>query len=245
MKKVFLWVVLAVFSGAGQAVIFKDGQVHTIDYRVEGDLGLEDSYSGQATTANIISGGIITGAVSLDGGSLVNVYGGDLQGGVVISRAGPELNLYSGTIRSASTYINNQLGSRNFSILTAGNINIYGGTINHDVIATNSAIVQVYGGNFVYGAFDTAITGGHIIIYGYNFKVNGQSIQYGVIPAAGVLTGTLQNGDSLDCRLTSGGGVIELRPTPEPSTLFLTGLGALCMRRRSYNRRYKNGPEKL
>lgn len=82
-----------------------------------------------------------------------------------------------------------------------------------------------------YGGADGEL--GDVYIYGENFKIDGQSVDFGTYHFFGDLTGTLENGDPLNCSIScAGANDLILAPIPEPATLILFTLGGLTLRKR-------------
>jgi len=188
------------------ALIFNDGGTHTIDWTIDEPVWVEDSPTDDPTTLNLVDAGQITNSLNVFDYSQVNMSGGSI---------GFELYTYD------------------FSQAT-----ISGGSITYDLNASYDSEVFMSGG--LIGDEIDVRDNSKVTIYGSDFEIDGVPVDYGRITMGtidefgnltGVLTGILQSGDPLD-------NVFYIQPdafiflVPEPATLLLVGLGALCFRRR-------------
>jgi hypothetical protein len=157
----------------------------------------------------------------------------------------------SGTInwlfpyKSSTVVVSGGLIRNNLEAFGNSTVNVSGGSIAGDLTSYDSSIVEVTGGSIVDDLF--AWNNGTIYIYGTDFKVDGQDINYGDSLRdygtyygahsewlRGIVTGTLQDGSSLNndffVRVEHPNASIIV--IPEPVTLLLLALGAVMLRKR-------------
>jgi hypothetical protein len=188
------------------------------------------------------------GRLTMLGGCLINPilgYGNIIAGGTIIG----DLSDISFTMTNGT--IDGDVWTETFSPI------ISGGTINGNLHATDCGPIILTGGlvtgNFISDGCNSIISGGKIegnliaatadsiTISGANFAIDGTPIGNGSIGSIlsgnyadeplRRLTGTLLNGDPLDCQIQIGDGAsIDL--VPEPATLLLIGLGGAMLRKR-------------
>jgi len=148
---------------------------------------------------------------------------------IVISGMGTTVKLVDSG--SVSGDVRVELGNYASFFMTGGSV---GGNI--EALGALPMIIKggTIGGNISAGSPSDL---GDIYIHGNNFKINGQPVAYGTtIKQNGQLTGTLENGDAINTQLsfTGSNGVVlvEVTQVPEPASLVLLTLGAICFRRK-------------
>jgi hypothetical protein len=173
-------------------------------------------------TVNIYSGSISGGTspnyaegISMTGGML-NIYGGSIGGGNStyaegISSSGGQINMYHGSVKAGT-------GNYAWGIdLVQAGLNLEGGTVTSGS-GFYSGDLEVQGGGSRTSTAD---------IYGQNFNAPAGPLASG----GGILTGTLEDGTTLDLRYSqSPVSQIVLQVVPEPSVPMLgilAGAGAI------------------
>jgi len=145
---------------------------------------------------------------------------------IVISGNGTTVKLIPGG--SISGNVSVASGANSFFVMT-------GGSIGGNIVASGAMPMVINGGTIggnISAASPSAL--GNIYINGYDFMINGLPVAYGMpIKQNGHLTGTLENGDSIDTTLSFTGknGVVFVE-VPEPASLVLLTIGAMCLRRK-------------
>lgn len=233
-------------ANAAADIYFDDGGNHTISYVINGSALVDYSAPGVGTTVTLVDGGSIgTPESSLytlrafeDG--IINVVGGFVSGSLVAD--GRSLVTMSGgyVVQSAVSMDQAQL------IVSGGSFRP--GVI-ANVAAYNNSNAYVSGGDmdcFFAGRY----FGEHyslITLDGYNFQINGQSVDFGAMARdyavsgtdpygnsclTGTITGTLLDGNTLN----NGFYIFDeanITFVPEPATILFLGLGALMLRRKA------------
>jgi len=242
---VLLMIVLCLGASMAEAdVVFEDGGTHDISERIDDNIIVRDSPDPDPvpTTVNLQSGGRIYDDVSVYNTSIVNTYDGsyirddvsatdestvNIHGGLIIDKvsvvSNSTLNVYNGQIRDGimarqggtvnfyDGWIENDLHGDNDFGENGSTINVYGGVIGDNLQANDDSIFNVYGGEIGGGIY--ANINSVINIYGTGFNY-----PYGPIgDMEGTLTGTLSNGDLLNCLFGQyDGSSINLMPLNEP-----------------------------
>ena len=194
----------------GYVDIYQSSIVNISGGTIDDPTGVESRYM-RAYDSSIVnvSGGRLFGLKAYHN-SLVNVTDGYFDSGDISVRDSATINFFGGLTEA--------LGTNDFSTL-----NVFGGVV-EKISSEDSSTVNVFGGTireFDLGEGAPASTLVTIRGSGFNYD-------YGPIPdAAGTLTGTLANGDSIDATFViSSGSSIVLAPIPEPSTIILLMTGA-------------------
>jgi len=191
-----------------------------------------------------------------DSGSIYNLttYNkstAEINGGVV----GSSIGVYDrSTLTVNDGSIHSELGAHDNST-----VNITSGSIRGVLHAGNSSIVEISGGSVghlnTWNNSTVTVSGGSIdgllcvddnsiiYLYGSDFSVAGQSLNYGdslrdygtvgdsVI--TGTITGILQDGSALDKYFTIRKAYsADIVIVPEPATLLLLGFGSLLLRKK-------------
>jgi hypothetical protein len=157
----------------------------------------------------------------------VSLHNGSIYGNVTIFEGSPYVSSFK------------MLGGEILGHLVTENgttAEIFDGAIAQRVGAFMQSKINIYGGDISYEIY--ANTGAEIHLWGTNFNY-----AYGEInDNTGTLTGTLKNGDMINCSFekyidpweTDPSFVpkIILHPIPEPATLLLVGIGAVLLKRK-------------
>jgi hypothetical protein len=188
-----------------------------------GSVTLVISYN---TSRVAVSGGFITDNLDVQDDSTVTVDGATIDN--MYASGDSDVTIYGGTFDS---YISVHDNSR---------VSILGGSIGTHLVSEGQSQITFSG-----GTIGTVIRTGHfsnpiwdtsvITFEGTGFAINGMGVGYGQYFAsdysAGILTGTLANGDALDniFYIYDGASIVLV---PEPTTLLLLGLGAVIVTRK-------------
>ena len=131
-----------------------------------------------------------------------------------------EINIFGGAIQD-------DLWTYHYSQTT-----ISAGSITDDLNASDASEVFISGGWI--GDQIIAADASQITILGSNFEIDGVPVGYGEIGVtSGLLTGNLENGIDMINNNFYIDPDASIFLVPEPSTMLLVGLGALCLRRRN------------
>jgi hypothetical protein len=184
-------------------------------------------YIDGANTAYIYGGMIGTGGIIIVDNGTVNIYGGYILGDIQTLYEGAILNIYGG-------YISGDIQNY-YDYYGGGILNIYGGVVDGDITFIESVINisgGLLGGSLYSGAYSD------ITIHGSGFNY-----PYGVLTGSGILTGTLANGDFINCpfntyfdlEYSEANGRIVLVPVPGAALLGVIGLAVsgLKLRRKT------------
>jgi len=196
-----------------------EGGIWQVDWEINEGVEITDSPQGLPATFNLLVGGSITGNVAIIDYSRLNVVGGSI-GGQVLAYEFSQVTIFDGSL----------LGT--IHAMGTSQVAVSGGEVMDWLYVNDVSHALISGGSI--GAGIKAY-GGQITVVGTDFKINGQSVDYGCLTnsnyPSGILTGTLANGDPMDTHfeLYDSGSIFL---TPEPSTLLLLGLGAVMLRKR-------------
>ena len=164
--------------------------------------------------------------VLVDLGTIVNlVTGGNI--GLLRVRDGGRLNVSGGIVRNSLSAWGNSL------------VTVTGGNIDGHLQACGASTV-LYSGGQVQNDFE--MWGyGRLIVSGSNFAIDGNPVVFGEYscPGAncdGLLTGQLASGELFANEFWIHGRLSKLILVPEPTTLFLLGLGGLALLRNRRSR---------
>ncbi len=169
-----------------------------------------------------MSGGTVSGHFDAIHNSRVIMSGGSVGGNLSVQDT-CQLTMSGGTIGG-------WLGSMQNSKVTMS-----GGSVGENLNASHNGQVRWIGGTV--GTDLTVTANGQLIIDGFDFAINGVSVDYGEITSisggtyVGLLTGTLANSDIINNQFIIN-DTSSIILTPEPSTLLLLGLGAVMLRRK-------------
>jgi hypothetical protein len=219
-KTAYLIMIIISFSSPVRAIVFDDGKVHNVDYFLTDNN--ENVVVKTTTTLNLLPGGTIGNALILYDDCIVNIYGGVVENFIYLSDG--SLNIEGGDIHGDL--------SAGYNWGWAGHVTISGGIfsnpygVDRDITVWKNGVIDIYGGLFTaneIGAHDSGI----ITVHGNNFNY-----QYGDIQvSSGVLTGTLDNGDQINCAFNISDAA-KIILVPEPATLLLLSFGAVMARRK-------------
>ncbi|MFH1614525.1 MAG: PEP-CTERM sorting domain-containing protein [Planctomycetota bacterium] len=250
-KSVFLVVIVVLFvlsigwRKAEATVYFNDGGTHTIGYAINDYVQILDSPGGGHTTLSVNSGGFIAQTLSAKDNSQVTIYGGEMGDDLCVYD-NAIVTVLSGRIDDHFLLFNDSQvtisgGEMGLGIETydASKVIISGGVISDWVAANNFSEVYISGGSI---ATDLVATKNSIItIFGSDFAIDGLTVGYGELSSilgndynidpARRLTGTLENGQSIDNDFYIGFSA-KIVLVPEPATLLLLGLGAVILRKK-------------
>ncbi|HPD47959.1 MAG TPA: PEP-CTERM sorting domain-containing protein [Anaerohalosphaeraceae bacterium] len=195
-------------------VIYDSGTEVYIGHAVPGvdDIYIADSSQGMPTIVNLTAGGSVVQDIIVSGNSVLNINGGTVGSDVLVAHHG-RVNLLAGRIVDEF-----ESGGNSTCILS-------GGAIGDHLFARGDNRTLWKGGQIggTLAAYDDSV----ITIEGSGFNYS-----YGAITdSAGILTGTLANGDPVD-NLFAIGGNASIVLIPEPATVLLLGAGGLLFRGR-------------
>lgn len=259
-----LAVICLISTETEATLVFDDGATHEIDYTINKLVQVrakETFWGQQATTVNLLSGGIIVSSlwaydnsqISIFDGSIedefrayegcyVNISGGSISNNFK-TRDNSQAYISGGAISSLQTsdnsYMNISDGSIDGGLFAEENsrVDVSGGRVGHNVDSEGNSRVNISGGletgNNIYIRDYSVVT-----IYGSDFVIDGVSLESGTFGAYpngserhGLLTGTLSNGDPINNYVHIKDDA-KLVLIPEPTTLLLLGLGTLVLRKR-------------
>ena len=204
---VMMLTVLCLVTSEVQALTLNDGGVHTIDYRLDDNVWVEDSFSDEFTTLNIVDDGIIRDWVNVFDYSQVNMLGGSI--GYDLLTWDNSQAIVSGGLIASEIYAFGE-----------SYIEIYGGTIADVLNVRDNSLVEIYGSNF-------AVDG---ISVDYGPITTGTINELGML--TGTLTGTLDTGELMNNAFNIDPDATIIL-VPEPTTLLLIGIGIFCLRRKN------------
>jgi len=217
-------VILCLVLSKADAVVRFEGGIHQVDWEINDWVEISDNTQGKPATVDLLVGGSIADVVDVYNYSRFNIVGGLVESHV---RAWgfSQVTIFDGMIEGS-------LCASEYS-----QVALYGG-------ATGSLEFRGVSHALICGGFignGIKVYGGQITVVGTDFKINGESVDYGEFTSldypSGILTGTLVNGDSMDTYFefydSPYPGSVFL--TPEPSTLFLLGFGAVMLRKKRPN----------
>jgi len=261
----FVAVVLCLGACRAIGVVeFKDGLTHDIDYIIADTVRVDEEAMLMYTTVNLLDGGRIRDNLEAFEDSVINILGGsidnrffssdysqvNISGGSIgmhiASGDFSQVNISGGSINhcfESYSYSNvgisgGEIGDRLFSY-GFSRVTISGGAIGDALIAMDFSQVDISGGAIggLLDLHDRSV----IQIFGSDFAVDGQSVDYGELTSilGGYcgdepwrrLTGTLASGEPInnDFRIGHYGSIVLI---PEPATIVLLGLGALALSKR-------------
>ncbi|MGA2324531.1 MAG: PEP-CTERM sorting domain-containing protein [Sedimentisphaerales bacterium] len=232
--------VMAIMNVVSEAkiysVYFDDGQTHSLNDNTYQGIGVwldKNTFNDPGTHLELLDGAK-TGYILPFNKSTITINGGSVDGGnVSIDTHGDNIITVNG-------------GTLKGDIAANNNSRIYanGGTFYDDIYAYDNGIAEVRGGliSGIYGVFGS----GKIYLYGSNFSINGQDLNYGdslrdyvsLSPTypeyyIGTITGTLQNGSAVNNDFWIWASTdADIIVVPEPCTLLLLGIGAAIVRKR-------------
>jgi len=248
-RDVTIWVMLGVLLlGCPRlldAVQFKDGLTHDIDYTIYTSVWVDNMAPGMQTTVNLLPSGYIHFDLRGYNESRLNITGGKIgewlfafdSSRVTISggEIGKDLAAcFSSQVTMTGGSIGDDLEAYNSSQVT-----MTGGSIGDDLEAYDSSQVTMSGGTIGGGLF--ADYYGILTIQGSDFAVDGVPFGYGELTSilgghwlfepSRHLSGVLASGDLLDNDFYIGHSA-KIVLVPEPATILLLGLGGLAVLRR-------------
>jgi hypothetical protein len=213
--------------GGTRALIFNDA-----GYTINAYGGSTRWWSCNGGSQNNVYGGYID-TIKMDS-AVLNIYGGVVGG----------LDLRSGAVNIYGGYISGDIYSGH--ITSSAAINIDGGIIDGDILLNMAAPINIYSGYILGDLFlvstDADIFGGHILgsLYPVAFSQitiygSGFNYPFGILTGSGILTGTLANGDLINCSFNTfynpdnpddleSNGTIFLVPVPGAVLLSAIGL---------------------
>jgi len=222
---------LACVPASASVLTLNDNMTHDLNSAVGGDV-----YVYNSTTANLLTGGEISGGLEADDTSTVNVSGGSIgddleawtnsmvnvSGGTI----GDDLWAYhNSTVTVSGGTIGDDLAAYNNSEMT-----VSGGSIEYDLWANDNSTVTVSGGSI--GGYLAAYSNSTVTIFG-TFDIFGYGIYAdGDLLDEATLTGTLADGTAFNNQvyIYQSATVTLAAPAtavPEPSSIAMFGIGAL------------------
>ena len=213
---------------------FNDGGTHNIDYGIDDKVRVDYQAPEMYTTVNVLDGG---GADEISGyeNSRINVSGGSMGG--LLTYGSSQAEASSGLIGCVETYDSSQLAISGGSttvviylhVADSSRVDISGGNV-ENLSVNDYSLVNISGGYILDDLY--LYDQSQIKIFGYDFTVDGQPVNYGELFAGqGHLTGTLLSGDLIDNDFYIGRDA-KIILIPEPTTVFLLGIGGLFLKRR-------------
>ena len=246
--KMTIWVMVCVLCVSSSQVMgwiqYNDGGTYDITTTINDDVWVDYLAPGMGTTVNLLPGGAIGSSYELQAyeDSIINVSGGSIND-ILRAYDRTKVDISDGSTWILFAHDSSQVDISGGSITmfrahNTSQVTISNGSISFFLFAHDSSQVDISGGSI--GA-DLYSTQGIITVFGSDFMVDGQPVNYGSISSifgggygeepSRRLTGTLLNGGTIDSEFyIAGGGQIFL--VPEPTTLLLLGLGGLVLRRR-------------
>lgn len=249
---------------------FNDGGTYDIGSTIIDDVWIDYQVSGMGTTVNLLAGSWLTAPYQLrmfENGR-INIYDGSMMEHEAWLRAhnSSQVNIFGGELSYFEMHDYSKINVSGGSI--TGNIESYGdsqisisnGSVTH-LFVRDMCQVDISGGSITYARFwnnsQVHMSGGTIVgvgviglivedsstmtIYGSDFAVDGQSLEYGVLTSVlggsssseplRHLTGTLNNGDSINNDFLIGNDA-KIILIPEPCTFLLLGIGGMLIRKR-------------
>jgi hypothetical protein len=210
MKKIIMVIMVTVVclgTAEVNALIFNDGGVHTIDWKIDEPVWVEDSPTDDPTTLNLVDGGEIVDWLNVFDYSVANIYGGSI-GWILHTYEYSQATISGGSI------------ANNLNTSDDSEVFVSGGSIGEEIDVRDYSQVSISGSNF-------EVDG---VPVDYGQITTGTIDGFGRL--TGTLTGVLQSGDSLNNFFyIEPDAAIYL--VPEPATLLLIGIGALWLRRRN------------
>lgn len=203
-------------------VIFDDGQVHNIDYHINGEaVYVYNNFWDESTTINVVTNANIYPRFFAQEDSLINISGGALYSDFLVADSS-QVIISGGQIRG------------HFVVTDSSQVTITGGKLKSGIDIHYSGTVDVYGGQLE-GRLALTINA-RLTFYGSNFVIDGRPVYgtfspYGGNALQGHLTGTLVDGSSLNSDLLIS-NYASLTLVPEPTTIVLLGLGSLILLRK-------------
>ncbi len=249
--------IAALLFGAAhcEALTIADGGFHSIDYAVNGYIDIYDTIGGLATTVDLVDGGMAASYLCAYDNTTFTLSGG-LVGEYLEAQGNSRITISEGAIGSWMNVMDNSrvdvtgglvgsgIETQNNSRLTISGgmigdglsashnsrITISGGSVAGSLSAYNNSLVTISGGYF--GDLMTVDDNGQVFIMGSDFNFGLGRIT----ETEGTLTGTLQNGDSIDFGFHLYGANASITLIPEPTTLLLLGLGSSIVYNSRQNR---------
>ena len=209
-KSVVVVVVCLLGLTANATVYFNDGGVHDIDYYINDWVQVDDNTPGEFTTFNLVTGGMVDGALDARDNSRINIYDGSLNSSLW-AHDSSHITITGGTVVELIGYHSSQIlisgGSTSVFIGDYSRANITGGSISI-VSAKEDSHINLSGGLIEYGIH--ARENSQIVVRGTGFNYPLGEITV----SSGTLTGTLANGDPIDNNFQIGSNAsIVLAPS--------------------------------
>lgn len=205
MKSYLIMFLICSLSTSYGITVFDDGYEHDIDYTIEDSVYIQnDSFWNYPTTVNILSGGVITMAITPWEDSNLNIIGGEISS--ISGRDNSNILIKSGGI------------SGSINLYTYSNLIIEGGTLNiFQFCLHHYSSLFIHNGALTFEGLNIEDSSS-ATIYGTNFNINGRPVQSGTYTdSSGVLTGILIGGDAINIpfKIYAGGSLI-LSPESVP-----------------------------
>ena len=228
MRKIIWIIIIICYVGAVEGTtIFDDGEVHDVDYVVQGTIDVQDdSFSGDFTTVNFLPNGMLDWDFHAWDNSQINISGG-IMTKTFYAFDNSRITFSDGTIGAVCACDNSF-------------VDISGGSITDNLRADDNAQIICSGGSIGNEILAGDLSGGivynsTITFFGSNFAIDGEIVSYGQYfykdYQNGRLSGKLANGDIIDnnFHIVDGASIILI---PEPTTLLLLSLGGLLLRKK-------------